>query len=321
MLGALVDGQGNLVAEQRVPTPHDGEQLLDAMEALFRHLEAAASGPVGGVGVGAAGLVDRDGQLCYGPNVGGVHSVPVRTGMEQRLPGVTVRVDNDNTCATWGECLLGAGRGLRNMAMVGLGTGIGGGIVSDGRLLRGEHGFSAEFGHMTIDPKGVLCVCGKLGCWEAYASGRALGRLGREAAASGALDRVIDLAGGRVDDIRGEHVTKAARMGDEPAMAVMEEFAWFLAVGIANLIAVLDPQAVVIAGGLAEETDLYFSTTQRHLGDIVMGVRHRPVVPVVVATLGERAGAIGAAMMVHTEEVPVDRSPSVPVMDLRAPAP
>lgn len=303
VLGAIVDQRGNIVAEQRVPTPYDGESLLNAIAGLVNSLEEEAKVTSVGVGVGAAGLVDRDGVLHYGPNVGGVTNVDVQGGIQKRLPNHKVRVDNDANAATWGECLFGAGRRTREMAMITLGTGIGGGIITSGKLFRGEAGFAAEFGHMTIEHNGVMCSCGKHGCWEAYASGRALGRLGREAAADAAFERGIELAG-HVDNVKGEHVTAAARMGDAAALAVLDDFSKWLATGMATLIAFLDPQLIVVGGGLAEDSDLYLETTKKYLDNVIFGNANRPPVEVAVATLGERAGAVGAAMLVHGDSIP-----------------
>jgi len=304
MLGVAVDRDGAIIAEHRVPTPYDEVGLLDSLAGIVRTLQDAAGGTVAGLGVGAAGLVDRAGTLQYGPNVGGVTNVGIRTAMEERLPGQVVRVDNDANAATWAECLLGAGRRRREMVLVTLGTGIGGGLVTGGKLFRGQNGYGAEFGHMTVDAKGVQCICGLNGCWEAYASGRALGRMGRKAAEAGTLDKAVELAGGQIENIRGEHVTHAARLGASGALAVMDDFAWWVACGVASIISIADPELVVLGGGLAEENALFLPAAQRHLQDLTFGVRNRPAVPLVVATLGERAGAVGAAMLVHGDEMP-----------------
>lgn len=300
MLGMAVDRSGTALAEHRVPTPYDGDELLGAMSEVVRVLEDKVGGRVVGVGVGAAGLVSLDGEYCFGPNVGHLAHLQMLDGMQKRLPGRLIVIDNDATCATWAERLLGAGRNVDEMALVTLGTGIGGGLISGGKLARGTNGFAGEPGHTAVEARGVRCICGKIGCWEAYASGRALGRFGREAAAAGRGHTLLNLAGA-IDDIRGEHVTQAARMGDAGAKAVMDEFAWWVAVGVANLITLLDPQVIVVGGGLAEEADLFLDKTNEHLSTMVLGAAHRPRVDVVAATLGERSGAIGAAMMVHGE--------------------
>ncbi len=296
MLGAAVTPAGEVLVDERVPTPYDPAELLASIVSLVESLEARVKTRAVAVGIGAAGLVDRGGHYRFGPNVGGVRSLDMVTELSVRLGNRFIYVDNDNTCATWGECVLGAGKGVSEALFVGLGTGIGGGIVSDGALFRGANGFSAEFGHMTIVADGTECVCGKRGCWEAYASGRALGRLGREAAMVGTAHRSLELAGA-VDDIRGEHVTRAAREGDREARAIMDEFAHWLAIGLANVIAILDPEIAVVGGGMSSESDLYFPQTQDFLANEIFGVGSRPEVPVVVATLGVRAGVTGAALL------------------------
>lgn len=303
VLGGVIDREGNMIAEKRVPTPYQGPALLDAIYEVVRDLEKEIGTNVAGVGIGAAGLVDRHGVLHYGPNVGGVTGVEIQNHLSDRLPGYKIRVDNDANVAAWGECLFGAGRRAREMVMVTLGTGIGGGLISGGRLFRGENGFAAEFGHITVERNGAQCACGKKGCWEAYGSGRALGRMGRDAANDAAFPRAIELATS-LEEIRGEHVTAAARLGDPTAKAIFDDFAGWLAVGMSTLVAMLDPAVIVVGGGLAEDSDLYLDTTREHLEEIIMGAANRPKVEVVVATLGERAGAIGAAMLVHGDTIP-----------------
>ncbi|MEA3020031.1 MAG: glucokinase, partial [Actinomycetota bacterium] len=211
VLGVVADAAGTVLAEHRVPTPPDGEQLIATMVELVARLRASHP-DVTAVGAGVPGLVDRDAVLRFAPNLPGI----VELAVGARLAGATglpVRVDNDNTCALWGEHLLGAARDRTDVVLVGLGTGIGGGLLLDGRLARGTHGFAGEIGHMVVARGGIACVCGRHGCWEQYASGTALGRLGRESGAA----RIVELAGGLVDDVRGEHVTAAATEGDPDA--------------------------------------------------------------------------------------------------------
>src|SRR5207237_4701586 len=139
----------------------------------------------------------------------------------ERRAGLPVQVDNDATCATWGEREIGAARDIDDLVMVTLGTGVGGGIVTDGTIYRGANGFAGEIGHMVVDPHGPPCTCGSRGCWERYASGSGLGRLAREAALAGKATRVVELAAGDAEAVKGEHVTQAAREGDAEAGAVM----------------------------------------------------------------------------------------------------
>jgi len=152
-----------------------------------------------------------------------------------------------------------------------------------------------------VDPGGPPCPCGKRGCWERYASGSGLGRLAREAAHAGRLDAVVALAGGDPEDVRGEHVTTAAAGGDEGAMAVLGDLGWWLALGLANLAAVLDPAAFVLGGGLAEHLGLVLDATRAAFDELLVDRPFRPAIDIRLAELGERAGAIGAALAAREE--------------------
>lgn len=298
-LGVAVDDSGRVVAEYRVPTPTGAEALLDTVEQVVRALGGADR-----IGVGVPGLVDREGTLRFAPNLPGVVELAVRDDVSRRFPDAHVRVDNDATAATWAEKRLGAARHLDYVVMVTLGTGIGGGLVSDGRLERGAHGFAGEWGHMVVAPEGEGCVCGQQGCWEFYASGRALGRFGREAAAAGEARRVLELAGGVVDDIRGEHVSEACREGDEEAGVIMSRLAWWLGVGLVNLAMSFDPQAFVVGGGLSEAGEALLGPARKTIHELLAGVPHRPPPDVLLAELGEHAGAVGAALLAVEEPTP-----------------
>lgn len=293
-LGVRLAHDGRVEAEHRVPTPQGGtpDTVLDAVDEVVRAL-----GGAGCIGVGVPGLVDRDGVLRFAPNLPGVSEVRVREDVETRWPGTAVRVDNDATCAAWAEKRVGAARELDYVVMVTLGTGIGGGVVSGGRLERGAHGFAGEWGHMVVTADGTDCACGQQGCWELLASGRALGRFGREAAAAGRASRVLELAGGDPDQVQGEHVGAACGEGDPEAREIMGRLAWWLGVGLANLAMAFDPQAFVIGGGLSEVGEPLLAPTRRALGELLSGTPHRTPPEVLPAALGEHAGAIGAALL------------------------
>lgn len=294
MLAVTVDEAGKVIGERRVPTPEGADALIDAFVALIDAQRADTS--VDAVGVGAAGLVDRDGVLHIGPNLPGVRKLAIKALLEERL-GLPVQVDNDATCAAWGERELGAAKGSDDVVVVTLGTGIGGGLVLDGHLYRGAHGFAGEVGHIKVDPNGIPCPCGGRGCWERYASGSALGRYGREAGEGGRATRVVELAGGDFHNVRGEHVGAAAREGDPEAVTLMDRFAWWVAQGLANLADAFDPDTIVIGGGMLESADLFLDRTRAVFLDLVLAGPDRPAVALVPATLGERAGAIGAALV------------------------
>jgi glucokinase len=211
--------------------------------------------------------------------------------------GVPVVVENEASCGGWGERSAGSGQGRQHVLLVTLGTGIGGGIVLGGRLYRGHHGFAGEIGHMVVDPDGPPCPCGQRGCWERYASGSGLGRIAREAAIAGRAARVVELAGGDPELVKGEHVTAAAAEGDESARRVMADFGWWVALGLANLANAFDPELFVLGGGLVEAGDVLLDPVRSAFADLLEGADHRPPVGIVAATLGERAGAIGAALL------------------------
>ena len=291
---ALVEGE--VAAEVKVPTPKGEAALLATMGEVVEALAAQVGGTVAALGVGVPGLVDRDGLLHFAPNLPGVVGLPVRAELEERL-GLPVQVDNDATCAAWGEQQLGAARGLDDVVVVTLGTGIGGGVVCGGRVLRGAHGFAGEIGHMVVDPDGPPCPCGQRGCWERFASGSGLGRLAREAALAHRASRVVDLAGGDPEAVRGEHVTLALAEGDAEAGAIMGEFAWWLALGLVNLINIFDPAALVLSGGVIAAGDGLLEPARIALGQLLSATSVRPEVPLLPAALGARAGAIGAASL------------------------
>ena len=294
-LGVVVDAEGRVTAEHRLPTPRGERAIVDVLAAVA---EALLPGLPAGtrVGVGAPGLVERSGVLRFAPNLPGVVDLDVRAELEARL-GVGVRVDNDASCAGWAEARVGAARGADHAVLVTLGTGIGGGLVVNGRLEAGAHGFAGEVGHMVIDPDGPPCPCGKRGCWERFASGSGLGRLARDAAHAGQAPRVVELAGGEPEGVRGEHVTRAAAEGDAQARAIVARFARFLALGLANLANAFDPRVFVVGGGLVEAGEVLLAPTRAAFSDLVFAASHRPETPIVAAALGERAGAIGAALL------------------------
>ena len=287
LLAVAVDASGGVLDEVRLPTPVGGDGIVEAIAEL------GIDAPV--LGLGVAGLVDRGGVLRIGPNLPGFTSYPFRDRLHERL-GIAVTVDNDATTATWGELRVGAAAGTADALLVALGTGIGAGFVCGGVLQRGANGFAGEAGHMVVDPNGPACPCGKRGCWERFASGSGLGRLARNAAEAGRAPR-HGRAGRRRRVGAGRARHAAAGTGDADALAVLREFGWWVALGVANLVNVLDPEVVVIGGGLAEMGDLLLDPVRERYADLVLAPAFRPAVPIVAAALGERAGAVGAALL------------------------
>lgn len=293
-LGVVLDASGSVVAEERRPTPR-GENslgpLVDTLVELANDL-----GVDGSLGIGVPGLVTRDGVLRAAPNLDGVADFAVAELVGERL-GHSVSLDNDATCATVAEWQLGAGRGASDLILVTLGTGIGGGLVADGVLHRGRNGFAGEYGHMVVQPDGPRCPCGRRGCWERYASGSGLAMLAREAATGRRLRSVVEHAGGDPQAVRGEHVQAAAREGDEEALAVIDDFGRWVALGLSNLTNAFDPEVFVLGGGLAEGAELYLEPITRWFGELLYQPHLRPSPRIDFAEWGPLAGAVGAALL------------------------
>ena len=285
---AMVDNE--VVGEIRVSTPGNADQLsaaaIDAAQKVWLD-------DVGAVGIGIAGLVEYpSGVFVWGPHVAGT-DVRVRTDVEAALD-VPVVVDNDANTAAWAEYVLGAGRGVGSMVLVTLGTGIGGAMVIGGKVHRGTS-FAGEFGHMRYEPNGLQCDCGKRGCWETVASGPALMRLAADQVArnpTGPFARRLGNA-----DITGEMVTAAAADGDEIARGLVAQVGVAFGHGLCTLIAVLDPDMIVVGGGLGSIGERILEPARMVAADLLHGGSYRDPPPIVVADLGPRAGAIGAALM------------------------
>jgi len=301
ILAVLLDDFGRVLAEARHATPPGedapGVVVADAVAVALGDLaEVAGSGFADlPVGIGVPGMLSRDGTLVFAPNLQSASGADLATVMTERL-GRRVELTNDADAAAVAEHRMGAARGIDEFVMVTLGTGIGGGVISEGRLVRGAHGFAGEIGHLVIDTSGPRCPCGKRGCWERYASGAGVARLAREAATAGRLRALVEQLGD-AEAVRGEDVTHAAAAGDREALAVLEEVGWWLALGLSNLAAVLDPACFVLGGGLAEASAQLLPSTRRHLTGLLEAGELRPVIPVVAAELGYQAGAIGAGLL------------------------
>jgi glucokinase len=284
-----------IVDRDRASSTGDGPALVDALASLVAALRDRSPEPVEAVGLGIAGLTDRSGTLTWSPNLPGAVGHPVGPTLE-RTVGLPVTVGNDATAATLAEARFGAGRGCDDLALVTLGTGIGGGFVLGGHLQQGAHGFSGEPGHMVVDAWGPVHLSGLRGPWEHYASGTALGRLGSEAAIAGLFDRGMALAGSP-DAVTGFHVVEAMTAGDSQAAAVFDRWCAEVALGVANLIVLLDLARVVLGGGLAEVGEPLRDGVATALADLLPGADARPPVEVVLAQLGPDAGAVGAALL------------------------
>jgi glucokinase len=277
----LVDETGRIVERSEVPTPvAESEALFGAVAALAEQLRAGQD--VSGVGVGVAGFVDLNGVVTFAPHLPW-REEPVQDRLAARL-GLPVVVDNDANVGGWAEARFGASREVGDALFVAVGTGIGGALVSGDRLQRGGHGMAGEIGHIPVVSGGRPCPCGLRGCWEQYASGRALLRRASE-------------SGFQVD--HGVEVTAAAIAGDAEAVEVLADVGRWLGVGMAIATTVLDPAVIVVGGGVSAAGDLLLEPARVALRTSLPGGGDRPEPQVVAAALGPDAAMIGAASLVR----------------------
>ncbi len=294
----MVDASGAVLGRARRDTPHRSKSprvVEDTIVSAVEELLAGTDGVVA-VGIGAAGFVAADrATVVFAPHLSW-RNEPLREALGGRLD-LPIFVDNDANAAAWAEYRFGAAQGESHLVMVNLGTGIGGGIVLDGRVFRGRFGIAGEFGHMQVVPDGIRCECGNRGCWEQYASGNALVREARSLMSAGSpvVSDLFDRVGGDPDELTGPLVTEAARDGDPLARELLGEIGRWLGVGIADLAAALDPGTFVVGGGVSAAGDLLLEPARAAFRRQLSGRGYRPEASIVAAQLGNEAGLVGAA--------------------------
>jgi glucokinase len=295
LVAAVLDAEGRVLERLRRQTPAgDAEQLVDDLHGLIGDLDADRRGGPGAglpIGVGIAGLVTPSGMVRYGPNID-VHDLDLARLLAERS-GRPSLVLNDASAAALGEQRVGAARGHRDVVMLTLGTGVGGGVVVGGHLLTGANGFGGELGHLLVDDGGRPCPCGNRGCVEAYASGTAIGRRAQQRLADEPVDSLLR----EVEEITGRDVTLAARDGDELAREVLVEAGEWLGVALAGLVNALDPEVVLVGGGAAAQTATWMLPAAREaMAERIIGHAWRSPPPVEPAALGDDAGMVGAGL-------------------------
>lgn len=301
ILSGLVAADGTVEHRDLRPTPKDGDELVEAIVAAITTLcdgEDCTSMPLG---IGFPALVTREGVTRYGPNIS-LSEYPLGQQMSARLGNPHVLVENDASAAAWGEFAVGAARDIREaMALFTLGTGVGGGLIIGGELLRGSHGFAGELGHIIVEIGGEPGPSGVEGELEAYASGTAMRRMATAAHAAGRF------AGTPLDGSEPptpEALGDAAVDGVAPAVEILTTVGRYLGVGIASVVNAFDPEIVVVGGGAAAAGELILEPARQALAEHVMGHGHRPEVPVVPAELGPDAGMVGAALLALRDASP-----------------
>lgn len=298
-------GTADGVITERAEMPTRAEEGPEAILARLRDLARSlidrvgvAPGSLDGIGISCGGPLDTKSGLVWSPpNLPGWEAVPVRRYFEEGFPGVRVVLENDANATALAEWRWGAGAGTRNMVFMTMGTGIGGGLILDGRLYRGTNDLAGEVGHQTILINGPVCGCGKRGCLEALASGPAIARLARESLHYGRGRRLVELAGGKPGNITAKHVVEAAKQGDAFSRRILEEAGTYMGIGIANIVQILNPERVVLGTIAVHAGDLVLQPIRRALGEYAWK-RSVEVCSVVPAALGDKAQDLAAIALI-----------------------
>jgi glucokinase len=302
LVASAVDAEGHALGLARWPEPvREYRDVLAAITELVGRVRASVGDArVAGVGVAAAAFLDSDRRrVRQSTYLVDWRDRPFEAELRQRL-ALPVVVENDADAAAWGEYRHGAGRGARCLVLATVGTGIGGGIVIDGRLVTGGFGLGGELGHLTVAPDGIRCGCGARGCVEQYASGTALARSVRTAAVAdpAIATRLLARVGGDVDRIDGRLITALAHAGDELARRALAEAGEWLGRSLAQVASIVDPNVVLVGGGLAEAAgDLLLDPVRRSFAAAASIPTVRPLAPIRAAALGNAAGIVGAASL------------------------
>jgi glucokinase len=299
----LVDANGEIGAQTRVPmiSHASAEEGLSAvLQAIAQILpsEALPNGvaQVAGIGICAPGPLDpTTGVILNPPNVPCWRNFPLAEEV-RKVYRVPVRVDNDANAAALAEARWGAGRGYQSVFYATIGTGIGTGIIFDGRIFHGRTGAAGEGGHVSIDYRGPLCNCGKPGCIEVFASGTAIGKCARHELAAGCKSSMLELAGGNLDAVNGEIVGKAYAAGDPLAKDILTETAALVALWLSNMIDLLDPHVIVIGGGAAALLKPFFDRMRQQIPKLTVNPRSAEV-PIVSSRYGADSGIAGGAAL------------------------
>ena len=289
---------GKILVRKAIATEADHRSPLGTLEVLATIANGLISSakdalPPTGVGISCGGPLDsRAGVIHSPPNMPEWKSVPVRAFFEKALK-LPVRVENDANATALAEWRYGAGKGTQNFIFLTMGTGIGGGLILDGRLYRGTNDLAGEIGHQTILMNGPLCGCGKRGCLEALASGPASARLARESMVYGRHKRVLALAGGKPGDITAEHVVAAANEGDPFACQILEEAGTYMGLGIANVIQMLNPERIALGTIAVHAGDNILKPIRAAVAEYAWK-RSADVCDIVPAALGDQAQDLAA---------------------------
>ena len=302
---ALANAQGEILARGYSPTSAQAgssaviSTILATIEKILSSNKLDLS-RVLGIGIAAAGIIDSDnGKVIFSPNLPGWHEVPLREAVEQRL-SIPVYLGNDANLAALGEWRFGLKKKVANLIYITGGTGIGGGIIIDGKLYTGCRGAAGEIGHMTIDINGPRCNCGSTGCWEALASGTALATEAVRQISQGANTSIVALVDGDMSKIDAKVISEAAKQGDELAKELISRLGYYLGVGLANVVNIFNPELILIGGGITKMGGLLLKPAikvvkERAFSTSATSAEIKP------ALLGDDSGVLGAVAFVLTQ--------------------
>lgn len=276
-------------------------RVLSAIEGVLAKAKLEIC-ELGGIGIAAAGILDTgEGVVTTSPNLPGWDNVPLKKLLVDKL-GIDIYIINDASAAALGEHRFGAGKGVNNLVFLTVSTGIGGGIIIDGKLYQGANGCAGELGHIVIESNGPKCNCGNLGCLEALASGTAMAREAVRRLVQGETSCMRELVEGRLENVTAEVVASAARQGDLLACEVVSSIANYLGIGLANLVNIFNPELIIIGGGVSKMGDMLLEPARKVVEESALSLPSKTV-RIVQARLGDDAGVVGAAAYVNERQL------------------
>jgi len=300
IITAIVSNSGQMMAQERCLTLADEgppsviNRLLSAVDYILS-LKNMEPSQLDSISIAAAGGIELEqGLVTSSPHLPGWHNVPLRDIVKKKYRVVTFLL-NDASAAALGEYRFGSGKGVNNLILLTVGTGIGGGIIINGRLYQGSSGSAGEIGHMTIDVNGPECTCGNIGCLETLVSGTTMAGEAKRRIAQGEKSSLLELVAGKLEDITAEEIGVAARGGDSLALDIITEAATYLGVGMVNLVNIFNPEMIVVGGGVAKLGELLLEPARRVVKERAFPVSAQAV-RIVPARLGDEAGVYGAAV-------------------------
>ncbi len=300
IINAIISHNGEIIAKHDYPTlAAEGPQsiinrMISGIDQLLRQ-SVLSLAKLCAISIAAAGIIDiRNGIITGAPNLPGWHNIPLKSIIEEKCKIRTFLI-NDADAAALGEHRFGAGKGIDNLILLTLGTGVGGGIILNGRLYLGSSGSAAEIGHMVIEASGPKCSCGKNGCLEALVSGTAIAGEAVNRINQGVESSLVGMVEGKIEEITGEKVYLAAKSGDSLALEVIARAAYYLGIGVVNLVNIFNPEMIIIGGSVARMGDLLLGPVRKMVKEKAFPLLAQNV-KIVPAQLGNDAGIFGAAI-------------------------